>query len=233
VAHLVEAPDNVAAWKAGAQHLLAHGAEVSNIVLTVGDPVEKSHSWCHRYNPKSQGARYDNVRDVANTIFPARTYANCDTREEFYARYGRAHDRRRHAFPGSWGTYFERLTAFGESRRNQLENAIASMSRWTTNHRAAITLHISSPDTDGFRTRGGPCLQYIQVVCPTRESVDLVAVYRSHDYFNKTLGNLVGLGLLQQFIANQTGRRVGGLVCHSIHAFLGAPKSTVRALLAG
>lgn len=228
----VEAADNIGAWRAGLQYLMDNGTEASNLVLLVNNPIERSDHWHLRFNPRAHGVGYDNIRDVANTIFPARTHLRTTTRQEFYERYARAHGRRRHAFPGSWGTYFERLTAFGSSKCNQLERAIDAMTRWTNNHKAAIVLHISSAETDGIRTRGGPCLQYLQVLCPTRGRVDLMAVYRSHDYFNKTLGNLVGLGRLQQFIANETEREVGRLVCHSVHAFVAAPHATARALLA-
>jgi hypothetical protein len=232
VAHLIEAGDNIGAWRSALQHLLGNGGEASNLVLVIGDPIERSTDWYQRFSPRLEGRTYDNVRDVANTIFPAHTHRNSATRNDFYTRYARAHARRRSRFPGSWGTYFERLTAFGPSRRNQLERAIDSMRRWTVNHKASIVLHMSSADTDGIRTRGGPCLQYVQILCPSRAVIDLIAVYRSHDYFGKTLGNLVGLGRLQQFIATETGRQIGCLVCHSVHAFVGAPAHAARALIA-
>jgi thymidylate synthase len=231
MALVLEAADNIAAWRAGAKHILGKTDGISNLILISNNPLEQSTSWYTRYNPKNCGSKYDNVRDVANTIFPARMLAHSSNRADFYSRYLRANERRRSAHPGSWGTYFERLIAFGESETNQLELAIASMARWSKNHKAAITLHVSSPETDGIRTRGGPCLQYIQVLCPTKSSLDLVAVYRSQDYFNKTLGNLVGLGLLQKFIASETHRAVGQLTCHSVHAFIGASKTMMVALL--
>jgi thymidylate synthase len=232
MARLIEAADNLSAWRAATQYLLDSGGQASNLVLAIEDPIERTRDWFTRFDPRQEGSRYDRIRDVANTIFPERTYRNAQTRSDLYARYARAHARRRGHFPGSWGTYFGRLTCFGASKGNQLERAIEAMHRWTRNHKAAIVLHISSSETDGIRTRGGPCLQYIQVLCPSRTRVDMLAVYRSHDYFNKTLGNLVGLGRLQQFIALETGRRVGRLSCHSTHAFLGAPFKTTCALLA-
>jgi thymidylate synthase len=232
MARLIHAADNLGAWRAGTQYLLDCKGEASNLVLEIDRPVENTSDWHTRFDPRREGVGYDRIRDVANTIFPDRTHKNSSTRVEFYARYAKAHDRRRHHFRGSWGTYFGRLTSFGASKENQLERAIATMGRWTVNHKAAIVLHTSSAETDGIRTRGGPCLQYIQILCPDRTTVDMLAVYRSHDYFNKTLGNLVGLGRLQKFIATESGRRVGRLVCHSTHAFLGAPRKTTRALLA-
>jgi len=218
-------------WKAVVESLLGGSREASNLLIVISDPCGVSDEWLYRYNPRSVGAGYDSIRDVANTIFPLRTYENAASRDQFYARYCRALARRRHLHPGVWGTYFHRLIDFGTSHVNQLERAISAMRAWERNHKSVVVLHTSSAETDGIRTRGGPCLQYVQLNCPDPGTVDIVAVYRNHDYFNKALGNFIGLARLLRFVCEAIAREPGSLTCHSVHAFLGAPRSRVSDLL--
>ena len=74
------------------------------------------------------------------------------------------------------------------------------------------------------------CMQYIELLCPDRETVSLLAVYRNHDYFQKALGNFIGLGQLLKFICDQTGRQAGTLTCHSAHAYYQSNKAELRSL---
>jgi thymidylate synthase len=104
------------------------------------------------------------ARNVANTIFPKKTFLNSKSRDDFYARYLRAHSR---ASQKRWGTYFERLISFGDSEVNQLENVIVALSTWKLTYRAAMNVHLSSADIDPLKPLGSPCLQYIQFNCPT------------------------------------------------------------------
>jgi hypothetical protein len=48
----------------------------------------------------------------------------------------------------------------------------------------------------------------------------VTGVYRSHYYVQRALGNLFGLAHLQHFIAQETGQKMGPLVCHSSMAQL-------------
>jgi hypothetical protein len=48
----------------------------------------------------------------------------------------------------------------------------------------------------------------------------LTALYRSHYYVEKTLGNLLGLAQLQAFVAKEAGINIGPLICHSTYAVL-------------
>jgi len=54
----------------------------------------------------------------------------------------------------------------------------------------------------------------------------LTAIYRSHYYVQKTLGNLLGLAQLHFFVANETGLQIGPLICHSTYATLEAEPKT-------
>ena len=48
----------------------------------------------------------------------------------------------------------------------------------------------------------------------------LTAMYRNHTYITRCLGNLIGLGRLQAFVAKEAGLKVGSLTCISTHAEL-------------
>ncbi|MDM0015766.1 hypothetical protein QTH87_25225 [Variovorax sp. J22P168] len=173
------------------------------------------------------------ARDVANTLFPQRTYERSANRTEFYARYLNAHDRAhkwqrgRHA----WGTYFERLVRFPASGVNQLDRVVEKLNTWPQRSTTGLVFHLSSPAFDAPRTRGGPCLQFVEILWNANDTLDFVVVYRNHDFFNKVLGNYVGLGRLLKFICTESGKQPGKLVCHSVHAYRDSTQQQLRALI--
>ena len=204
------------AWLAVAQHLIAQGPAETNVIVTIDDPLQFDPAWLVRFDPRAEKAGGDWIRDVINTVFPQKSRDNSVDRHAFYERYKKANLRSRHK---RWGTYFGRLIQFGKSGRNQLEDVIRALTSWKNNPHAALTLHISSPETDSLRPLGAPCWHFGEFLCPDRQTVELVAVYRNHDYFNKALGNFIGLSRLLRFICIETGRNPGRLVCHSIRAY--------------
>ena len=232
MATLFSAPNAESAWRQVCTHLLANDGECYDAMISIQDPTIVLDNWLVRFNPRSIKQDADLIRDVANTIFPLKTQLNTPSRSAFYVRYKKAYDRRKHRHHGVWGTYFHRLISFGASGLNQLERAIVSMRDWEHNHKAVVVLHTSSSETDGVRTRGGPCLQYVQFNCPDSHSINLLAVYRNHDYFNKALGNFVGLGRLLSFVASETNRDSGRLTCVSAHAYFDVSRANMQALLA-
>ena len=228
MADLIRAPDSFLAWKAASTLLASSsGTSARNLVLEIADPLRWDPDWFDRIDPRVITSKADNPRDVANTIFPEKTWNRSTSRDELYSRYSRAHAMGKKK---SWGTYFLRLIEFGESKVNQLERAIEVMNSWKHEPGTAIVLHTSSAETDRPRPLGGPCLQLCQLQV-YGGSVDMTVIYRNHDYFNKTLPNLVGIGRLMGFICSQTGRAPGSLVCHSGHAYSSDGKDGLKALL--
>ncbi len=76
---------------------------------------------------------------------------------------------------------------------------------------------------DGLRWMGFPCLSHLSFKRVAHDSeyvVNLTAVYRSHHYCARALGNLLGLGQLLWFVAQESGLSVGTLTCLSSHAEL-------------
>lgn len=226
---LFEQPTCVDAWKDVSQYLLNHGPEAYNILVSITNPIQFDQSWLARFNPRDVNPKGDRIRDVINTIFPQKTRSNSSDRNSFYERYKRANQR---SHRRSWGSYFGRLISFGVKNKNQIEAVITALNNWTNNPHAALTVHLSSPETDSIRPLGAPCWHYGEFLCPDSQTIELVAVYRNHDYFNKALGNFIGLSRLLSFVCQETSRNPGRLVCHSVHAYYHSTKHDFKSLLA-
>jgi thymidylate synthase len=227
---LIRAGNVVDAWKLAAEYILEHG-DAFNLVIDIQRGAAADANEIRRYNPKKFLATARSNEDVANTIFPKESkYWNANDKI-FYDHYVPAYRTLLRHGPRSWGMYFLRLVDFGELRINQLERVVAGMSSWGHNHKAAFTIHFSSSETDAPRPQGAPCLQYCEFV-QKNGVLSLMAVYRSHDYYTKALGNFLGLSRLLRYVAGRTNLQVGSIVCHSTYAFLGASKLKTKNLLA-
>ena len=135
----------------------------------------------------------------------------------------------------SWGTYFQRLIAFGKGcnpdNPNQLENAINALSGKAP-QKYFITFHLTASNIESnVRPLGPPCWQYGELIVNEKGEIDLIAVYRNHDYHDKALGNFIGLAKLLDFICAESGRQTGRLLIHSIHAYSSQPVSKLIRLL--
>ena len=178
-------------------------------------------------NPKDYGGT-DNIFDVVNTIFPYRFYerGNFPNRNDFYDYYKRVYLKGKQIHKRqSWGTYFQRLLNYSSHFKennavNQLENAITALSKQRA-RRNAIVFHLTSSNLDSnTRVLGGPCWQFGEVLWTKQNNtIDLFVVYRNHDYFNKTLGNLIGLSKLLDFLCSESGRLPGKIIVHSANAY--------------
>jgi hypothetical protein len=229
----VHEANSVEAWKAGAR-LILNGGEQTNLSVIIDMPMALPSPEYAARNPCSVAPGADDVFAVANTIFPATLASRATTKEELYTRYSAIMNRMRNRKGGfrAWGTYFERLTAFGTTRTNQLDRVIAKLNSWPNVSKTGLVFHLSSPETDAPRTRGGPCWHFGELLCHTDGTIDLLAVYRNQDYFNKALGNFLGLANLLNFICQQSGHTPGKLICNAAHAFNGGTKAHLTTLAA-
>lgn len=229
----INARNSLEAWRRAAALLLVQG-EQNNLIIEIESPAEFDQGWLKRYSPHRSKPQGDILSDVINTVFPWKLADRCASRAELYRRYTACHARSRRMGhnPGAWGTYFERLIGFGPDGPNQLEVAILKLREWKANFRAAFVFHTSGPHLDGPRTRGGPCWHYGQLLGHPDGTLDFLAVYRNHDYYNKAFGNFIALGKLHRFICVQAEKRPGRLICHSAHAYFDSSKAQLEALLA-
>jgi thymidylate synthase len=81
-------------------------------------------------------------------------------------------------------------------------------------------LPIHDPAFDARRTLNQPCLVHLSFKLREHNGIMLTALYRSHYYIRRTLGNLLGLAQLLSFVAKEAGLKAEGLVCHSTFARL-------------
>lgn len=220
------------AWRQGVAAVLDAG-EVFNLVTTVENPAALDAGWLTTRSPRRRGFGGDDLGEVVTTIFPYELAQRYPERADLYREYLRRHDRAMKFVRnrGAWGTYFERLVRFPDHPdTNQLETVLQKLLSWQRRSGTSLVFHLSTPARDTPRTRGGPCWQFGEIVWHPGDRLDLVVVYRNHDFFNKALGNFIGLGQLLNFICAASGKTVGRLVCHSVHAYNGSSGEALRAL---
>ena len=229
--HVIRNSGIVEAWKAAAE-LLVRDGDRFNLAIHISDPISSDEAeaakYCHR---RVSPGIAKSVYDVANTIFPAAGPLHSGDLHRFFSYYQRVYERGQRRHPQAWGTYFLRLVAFGRGRENQLRKAIEGLTTWNVRPRAAFVLHLSSSDLDNPRLRGAPCWQYAQFIRNGDDMLSLSAVYRSHDYFQKALGNFFGLTRLLRFVCEHSGMKPGTLTCLSTYASLQNQQSKTRQLI--
>ncbi len=222
------------AWVAAASTIIEMRDEGYNVVIDVEDP------WTHDDRDNAvidlvdrflrQHDKYPIVT-VANTIFPQSLYAAHGS-PAFYAEYLKEFDRL--SVTKGWGRYFERMTrhqkADGASY-NPLSALIEKMRRQErrrVNYRSAYELAVYDPLRDGRYLRGGQCLSFLSFKRHPERGLMLTVLYRNHTYITRCLGNLIGLGRLQGFVASEVGITPGPLTVISTHAEIDASGWGIR-----
>lgn len=229
--HIIRADGIVEAWKSAARLLVEQGDRF-NLNVHISSPASLNEgevgAFCHRrVAPEISKSVYD----VANTIFPSASAFHGGDLKEFFTHYQKVYERGQRRYRQAWGTYFLRLIAFGKAKENQLGKAINGLSNWKSKPKAAFVLHLSSTELDNPRSLGAPCWQYAQFIRNEDDVLSLSAVYRSHDYFQKALGNFVGLTRLLRFVCERSKMKPGTLTCLSTYASLQGEKAKTRQLL--
>lgn len=228
---VIKATDVIAAWKAATKLLVDEGDRF-NLAVHITAPADLDEAdvanFCHK---KVSPEITKSVYDVANTIFPAASALHAGGLNDFFAHYKRAYERGQKRHPTAWGTYYLRLTAFGKSKENQIRKILDALTNWKSRPRAAFVVHLSSTDLDNPRALGAPCWQYAQFIRNGDNTLSLVAVYRSQDFFQKALGNFVGLTRLLQFVCQHAGMTPGTLTCNATYATLQGDRAKARKLL--
>ncbi len=231
--HPIKKDSILDAWQCCIRHLCSYSSlEEFNLLVVIKNPTNIENSWLDKYNTRNPDNIVPSTRNVVNTIFPYK-YIDCDEKTT-YERYMKAHQwKKERGRNNKWGTYFERIISFppakfSERPINQLGRIILSINQYNINLKAAYVIHTSSPSLDSIKIMGNPCLQYLEFLCPDKNTISLLAVYRNHDYFNKALGNFIGLGYLLNFVCNHTNRAPGELICHSAHAYIESKKKALQ-----
>ncbi|MEN6543670.1 hypothetical protein [Parvibaculum sp.] len=171
------------------------------------------------------------VHTVAETIFPLDEYARngaCGLFDGYPTKLRSIQKARR---DGNWGSYSHRILRqkdFEGKTFNPLEDMVSKIAKhgkYTASFELGQgrpfedDIPIYDPVTDRKRLYGGPCLSHLSIKVHDGH-IRFNATYRSHYYVRRLLGNLVGLGRLQYFLARETKLAVGGLTINSTFARL-------------
>jgi hypothetical protein len=187
------------------------------------------------------------LRTVSGTIFPQDFYLRFG-RPLMYEKYREMLNRGKKS--GTWGTYADRMMTRsgkdGFSTINPLEILVeklrANMQPHRGTYRSSYELGIADPEADllpwpqskeiggdiptynpaldANQLYGLPCLSHVSFKLIDHKRVNMVAIYRSHHYCSKGLGNLLGLAQLLGFVSKESGLQAGTLTCISTHAVL-------------
>lgn len=234
----------VPAWLQAMRHLERHGRRDRNILLEIADPMTVlSHERTAIGVVDDALRRHQNlsVQTVAGTIFPYALYKKVGA-EKLADRFLTIMDRAQE--PGTWGTYAMRLMRRAgktpgsiinplELVTQKLRRAAGAGKPYTSNYelgvhdvadidedRAFCEVPLYGVARDGAMVSNFPCLSHLTFKLVKKRSLELTAIYRSHYYAQRALGNLVGLSYLLSFVSAETGIPAGRLTCISTDAHL-------------
>jgi thymidylate synthase len=202
------------------------GHEAHNVIMSVEDATSLTEEdrLIARELDKLLADHELSVSTVANTIFPQSLYERYGS-PQFYDIYAEKIFPKIHG-QADWGRYFERLIRFPlcqgkKDSINPLQNLISKMKEQIEGghtFRNVYELTIYDPRRDAGRNMNRQCMSFLSFKLTEDHKLLLTAVYRNHYYMQRLLGNLVGLGRLQRFVAKEVGIGTGPLTVLSTHA---------------
>jgi len=214
------------AWAKAVKELSLNKWEAWNVIVQIDNPELINNDFNILLNEFAKSKNFLPPKHVAHTIFPQSFFTKGISRDKFYRNYSRFFNRPRDNPRSGWGTYFLRMVNYQtkEGEIDQLGRIIDNINNRTKNYKVCYTIIIPYPDKDLNRTRGGPCLNYLTIQPEiinnsTSRVINLLAVYRNHDFTNRTYGNYLGLCNFIKYIAYETKSKVGKLTCVSSHAY--------------
>lgn len=232
---LIKGETSPAVWLAAAEHLNGlKKSEDFDVILHIAQPTVLSiedrrvHDEVDTFL-KSHGAF--GIHTVAETIFPFDEYQRAGKAGLFGPFPEKLKAIQKARSDGNWGSYAYRILRQRDAKGkifNPLEDMLIKIKKHGK-YRASFELgpgspmedeiQIYDPATDRGRLYGGPCLSHLSIKVHDGQ-VRFNATYRSHYYVRRLLGNLVGLGRLQFFLAHEAGLKVGPLTVNSTFARL-------------
>jgi hypothetical protein len=232
---LIKAQTAPAVWFATIEHLSrCPEGEDFDVFLHVAEPTVLSTTDRTVYGEvdaflTSRGAF--SIHTVAETIFPLDEYVRSGAPGVFDLYPAKIRMIQKARDNSNWGCYAYRILRQKDIEGqtfNPLEDILNKIKKHGK-YRASFELGqgrpfedevpIYDPATDRKRIYGGPCLSHLSIKVHDGR-VRFNATYRSHYYIRRLLGNLVGLGRLQYFLAREAGLTVGSLTINSTFARL-------------
>lgn len=247
----------VQAWLAGIRYLESQKKhDATNIILEITSPQAATSEDRQVVNAVSRALQQRKakrtVMTAAGTIFPQTIYKRYG-RPDWYAHYKSI--MARGMAPNTWGTYalrmIERKDESGATfnpLEKIIEKLIAIRTKYLNKYVAAYELGVCDlavdladdlnglgfdlptydPSIDRHKYYGSACLSHVTFKL-MHGKIDLTAIYRSHHYAERALGNLIGLAQLQQYVATEAGYETGTLTCISTYAKLDDGLGGIRA----
>jgi hypothetical protein len=232
----IEASTCVDAWLQGCDHLLLQRDDAwraYNMILEIAEPLALPANErdvvmvLDRFLNEHKGLPFNTV---VNTIFPAQLYQRHGAAGVYDRYLSEVYPKIKDHPDCSWGTYAQRILCRTDAAgstihplRDLIDKLKVQLGMKGAN-RAVYELGIIDPffdiplyDPAADRTRplGGPCLSHLTFKLGPDRRLYLTALYRSHWYVQRALGNLFGLAHLQHFVAQETELELGPLVCVS------------------
>lgn len=216
----------VDAWVKGARAVAGPNFDNDHLTLVAEQEWQESPAALRALDRIADRIGIDRPSGVADVLCPTVIFAAQGSTQQKIARgwnfFGRGRGRGIR-FSGWRDTYFERITghhasavgAYETLKENRLLHVIEKINLWDHNVGSSLYAH-TDLSTDSLRTRGAPCLQYVQFRVFDGNRIGVTGLYRSHDYLSKALGNLIGLQRLARFVGQETGRQFGRVTVVSL-----------------
>ena len=224
-------PTNVQGWLAATTAVRERGGEAHNVIIDIADPISEHHPdqlILRQVDEFLRDHAHDTLSGVANTIFPQRLLKRHGP-EDFYDVYTNRLLPRMKSMTRDWGRYFERLTTWRKidgryvTTINPLKDLVEFMRAQIQSdrtYRNVYEMTIYDPTRDAGKVSNRQCLSFLSFKLTTENHLHLTALFRNHAYIARCLGNLIGLGRLMAFVADQSNTEVGSLTCISTHALI-------------
>jgi thymidylate synthase len=222
-------PTNVKGWLAATTKVQERGGEAHNVIIDIADPLAESPvdiAIIKEVDRFLREHRRNSLSGVANTIFP-QSLLDRHGPEAFYDIYSDNVLPKMKQITHDWGRYFDRLTTWrkieGKEVKviNPLDDLIKFMRAQVAGdrtYRNTYEMTIYDPTRDAGKVANRQCLSFLSFKLTHEKQLLLTVMYRNHAYIARGLGNFIGLGRLQAFVADQTGATMGSLTCISTHA---------------
>lgn len=220
---------NARAWLAAATAVQDSGGDAHNVIIDIADPIAETEVDAAITREVDTFLRNHNVNSlsgVANTIFPQATYDRHGP-DAFYGIYRHRVLPRMKKITRDWGRYFDRLTEWKKvdggrvTVINPLDDLVSFMRDQVASdrtYRNVYDMTVFDPTRDAGKVSNRQCLSFLSFKLDSENRLMLTVMYRNHAYIARGLGNFIGLGRFQRFVANQSGAQMGSLTCISTHA---------------
>jgi hypothetical protein len=236
-------PTNAQAWLAAASAVQDAGGEAHNVIIDIADPLAIMGPDDAIFTAVDQFLRkhhVNTVAGVANTIFP-QGLLDRHGPAGFYDAYNEVLPRMKQ-MTRDWGRYFERMTSWKKVKCQQITiiNPLDDLIRFMCGqigsdrtYRNAYEMTIYDPARDAGKVANRQCLSFLSFKLTDDNVLLLTVMYRNHTYVARGLGNFLGLGRLQAFVAAQSGATLGSLTCISTHAEIDSGKKKQDGIIQG